>query len=110
MPLVNDDPTCNSARSMCMSSTASRQTEQVFQNFIAGQWRPSESGETFVSTNPAHTSEIIGYYQKSTPADLEAAIDAAANAQRAWAALPAPERGEVLRSEEHTSELQSQSN
>lgn len=79
-----------------MSSTASRQTEQVFQNFIAGQWRPSESGETFVSTNPAHTSEIIGYYQKSTPADLEAAIDAAANAQRAWATMPAPERGEVL--------------
>ncbi len=79
-----------------MSSTASRQTEQVFQNFIAGQWRPSKSGETFVSTNPAHTSEIIGYYQKSTPADLEAAIDAAANAQRAWATMPAPERGEVL--------------
>ena len=83
-----------------MSSTASteqtKQTAQVFQNFIAGQWRSSRDGETFVSTNPARTSEIIGYYQKSTVADLEEAIDAAAQAQRAWAATPAPERGEVL--------------
>ncbi len=71
-------------------------TKQVFQNFIAGQWRDSQSGETFVSTNPAHTSEVIGHFQKSTVADLEDAISAALIAQRKWAATPAPERGEVL--------------
>jgi aldehyde dehydrogenase (NAD+) len=79
-----------------MSATTPSQHEQVYHNFIAGQWRPSRSGETFVSTNPAHTSEIIGYYQKSTAVDLEDAIEAAVGAQRAWAATPAPERGEVL--------------
>src|SRR5947209_6913582 len=82
---------------MSISSPApTTEQGQTYQNFIGGAWRPSHSGKTFVSTNPAHSSEIIGYYQKSTPADLEAAIDAAANAQRAWAAMPAPERGEIL--------------
>lgn len=68
----------------------------VFSNFIAGQWRTSQSGETFASTNPARTSEVIGFYQKSTPADLDEAVEVAAAAQRDWAARPAPERGEVL--------------
>jgi len=71
-------------------------TQQVFQNFIGGQWRNSESSETFTSTNPARTSEIIGYFQKSTRADLNAAIEAARKAQPQWAAIPAPERGEIL--------------
>jgi acyl-CoA reductase-like NAD-dependent aldehyde dehydrogenase len=70
--------------------------EQQFQNFIGGRWRASCSGQTFVSTNPARTSEVVGYYQQSTPQDLEDAIEAAAHAQPGWAALPATERGEVL--------------
>ncbi len=71
-------------------------TQQVFQNFIGGQWRDSRSSKTFASTNPAHTSEVIGHFQKSTVADLEDAVTAALSAQRKWAATPAPERGEVL--------------
>ncbi len=71
-------------------------TKHVFQNFIGGQWRGSQSNETFVSTNPARTSEVIGHFQKSTVADLEDAVVAALDAQRKWAATPAPERGEVL--------------
>ena len=71
-------------------------TEQghIFQNFIAGEWRASHGGETFSSTNPADTREVVGYFQKSTLADLEDAIAAAKKAQPAWAATPAPERGE----------------
>ena len=69
---------------------------QHYQNFIGGAWRDSRSGETFVSTNPAHTSEVIGYYQKSTAADIEDAIEATSKAQRAWVATPAPERGEII--------------
>lgn len=69
---------------------------QHYQNFIGGAWRNSRGGETFVSTNPARTSDIIGYYQKSTAADIEDAIEAAAQAQRGWVATPAPERGEIL--------------
>src|SRR5579884_2759305 len=76
--------------------TALPTQEPLFQNFIGGRWRASRNGQTFASTNPAHTSEVIGYYQQSTPEDLEDAIEVAAQAQPGWAALPATERGEVL--------------
>src|SRR6185437_5470035 len=72
------------------------QLGQVYQNFIGGEWRSSQSGETFVSTNPARTSEVIGHYQKSSAADLEDAVAAATKAQPAWEATPAPARGEIL--------------
>ena len=78
------------------SPTPSTEQGQIYQNFIGGEWRNSQSGETFVSTNPAHTSEVIGRYQKSTAADIEDAIDVAVRAQPGWAATPAPERGEIL--------------
>jgi aldehyde dehydrogenase (NAD+) len=68
----------------------------VFQNFIGGQWCLSASGETFVSLNPAYISDIVGYYQYSTVADLQAAVEAATRAQKSWAATPAPVRGEIL--------------
>jgi len=99
-------PTCSINR----HSTAATEQDQVFQNFIGGQWRDSRSGEMFVSTNPARTSEVIGRYQKSTVADIEDAVEAALKAQPAWAATPAPERGEVLQRtasllEQHKEEL-----
>src|SRR5947207_3153186 len=77
-------------------STSTTSQGPIFHNFIAGQWRASRSGETFISTNPARTSEVIGHYQKSTAADLGDAVAAARKAQPGWAALPAPTRGEVL--------------
>src|SRR5258706_2163378 len=78
------------------SPTPSTEQGQIYRNFIGGEWRNSQSGETFVSTNPAHTSEVIGRYQKSTAADIEDAIDVAVRAQPGWAATPAPERGQIL--------------
>jgi acyl-CoA reductase-like NAD-dependent aldehyde dehydrogenase len=78
------------------SPTPSTEEGQIYQNFIGGEWRNSHSGETFVSTNPAHLSEVIGRYQKSTAADIEDAVEAAVKAQPGWAATPAPERGEIL--------------
>ncbi|HZU69080.1 MAG TPA: aldehyde dehydrogenase family protein [Ktedonobacteraceae bacterium] len=81
---------------MSISFPAQAGQGQMYQNFIGGEWRNSRSGETFTSTNPAHTSEIIGHYQKSTPADLEDAIDAAVKAHPGWATTPAPERGEIM--------------
>src|SRR5712691_10123958 len=76
--------------------TVSKEQDQIFQNFIAGQWCDSKGGETFISTNPANTNEVIGYYQNSTSDDIDAAIEAALRAQSGWAATPAPERGEIL--------------
>ena len=82
---------------MSISSPAQKTGQgQIYQNFIGGEWRNSRSGETFTSTNPAHISQVIGHYQKSTAADLEDAIDAALKAQPGWAATPAPERGEIM--------------
>src|SRR6516225_7161744 len=87
----------NSTRRYSMSiSTPSTEQGQIYQNFIGGEWRNSRSGETFASTNPAHTSEVIGRYQRSTAADIEEAVETAVKAQRGWATIPAPERGEIL--------------
>ena len=79
-------------------STPAGSTElgQVYQNFVGGAWKSARSGETFISTNPAHTSEVIGQYQKSSAADLDEAVEVALQAQPAWEATPAPARGEVL--------------
>lgn len=63
--------------------------------YIAGEWIKSCSGETFPSLNPA-TEEVIGYFQKAVEEEVSAALDAAEEAQAAWAELPAPKRGEIL--------------
>jgi aldehyde dehydrogenase (NAD+) len=69
---------------------------EVFRNYIAGQWVECQSKKTVPNINPADTDEIVGYFQASGPEDTQAACDAAATAQPAWAALPAPRRGEYL--------------
>ena len=65
-------------------------------NFIGGQWLPSRTQRTFPNVNPANTDEVVGLFQASGAEDVNAAFAAAANAQMAWAALPAPRRGEYL--------------
>jgi alpha-ketoglutaric semialdehyde dehydrogenase len=69
---------------------------EVFKNYIGGQWVAARTGKTFPNVNPANTSEVVGHFQASTAEDMEAACNAAAHAQPAWAALPAPRRGEFL--------------
>ncbi|MFM7467903.1 MAG: aldehyde dehydrogenase family protein [Vampirovibrionales bacterium] len=68
----------------------------VFKNYIAGEWVESLSGETFVNTNPANPSEVIGYFQQSTKEDVERAITAAKAAFDDWRLTPAPKRAEIL--------------
>jgi len=65
-------------------------------NFVGGQWVPSRTQRTFPNVNPADTDEVVGLFQASGAEDVNAAFAAAANAQLAWAALPAPRRGEYL--------------
>ncbi len=79
-----------------MTSASATSTPTVYQNFIGGEWRDAIGGATFTDTNPAHDSEVIGTFQKSTTADLDAAITAAQRAFPAWRATPAPERGEII--------------
>ena len=68
----------------------------AFQNFIGGQWVAAARVATFETRNPADTDEVVGVFQKSDAADARQAIEAAAAAQPAWAAVPAPKRGEIL--------------
>lgn len=67
-----------------------------FLNYVAGQWVGCASGKTFPNINPANTTEIVGEFQASGPEDVLAACEAAAKVQSAWAAAPAPRRGEYL--------------
>ncbi|HZT75744.1 MAG TPA: aldehyde dehydrogenase family protein [Vicinamibacterales bacterium] len=57
---------------------------------------PSVSGEVFENRNPARTDDLIGVFQKSTRADAERAIEAAARAFERWRLVPAPRRAELL--------------
>jgi len=68
----------------------------MYLNYVAGERQKCRSGATFPNVNPADTNEIVGHFQQSGPEDVSAACAAAAKAQPAWAALPAPLRGEFL--------------
>jgi succinate-semialdehyde dehydrogenase/glutarate-semialdehyde dehydrogenase len=63
--------------------------------WIGGEERPASS--TFDVLNPA-TDEVLISVGNATAADALAAMDAACAVQDTWAATPARERGEVLRS------------
>lgn len=54
------------------------------------------AGERFASINPA-TGEVIGSCTVAGAAEVDAAVASAQQAQRAWAALTAPERARILR-------------
>jgi aldehyde dehydrogenase (NAD+) len=68
----------------------------VYRNYVAGQWVECKTKKTFPNVNPANTNETVGLFQASSSEDIQEACDAAAKAQPAWAALPAPLRGEFL--------------
>ena len=68
----------------------------VFHNYIDGRLVEAKSGKTFPDVNPADTDETVGLFQASAAEDADAAFAAALKAQPAWAALPAPRRGEYL--------------
>ena len=76
-----------------MPTTASVTT---YGNFIDGQWTPSSSGKTFENRNPANTDDLIGIFQQSNGADVDAALDAARRAYETWRLVPAPIRAEKL--------------
>src|ERR1700752_1380981 len=77
-----------------MSSTAAIQVTEP-QNYINGAWRRSASTDFFDVTNPA-TSEVLARTPMSSPADVDAAIQAAADAFPAWRRTPPGERVQYL--------------
>jgi aldehyde dehydrogenase (NAD+) len=68
----------------------------VYRNYIAGQWVECKTKKAFPNVNPANAEDTLGLFQASGPDDIQEACEAAAKAHAAWAALPAPLRGEFL--------------
>src|SRR5271165_6995593 len=69
---------------------------KVYKNFIDGEWVESSTGETFENLNPADTRDVVGIFQKSGKADVDAAVEAATRAFQKWRLVPAPRRAEMV--------------
>ncbi|MGV8970480.1 MAG: NAD-dependent succinate-semialdehyde dehydrogenase [Microbacteriaceae bacterium] len=63
---------------------------------INGQWREGSEGDTLDVIDPS-TGHILLTIASASPADGLEALDAAATAQRGWAATPPRDRAEILR-------------
>ncbi|RKJ70375.1 aldehyde dehydrogenase family protein, partial [Butyricicoccus sp. 1XD8-22] len=68
----------------------------IYNNYINGEWVPSETGQLFESKNPANVNEVVGVVQKSNENDVNKAFESAKEAQKKWARLSGPARGELL--------------
>jgi len=78
-------------------------------NFIGGEWLESADGGVDEVLDPA-TGEVIAEVASSSPADVDRAVEAAAEAFAGWAATTPSERATALwrladRLEEHAEEL-----
>ncbi|HUK68585.1 MAG TPA: aldehyde dehydrogenase family protein [Streptosporangiaceae bacterium] len=69
--------------------------EPRYENFIDGKWMAPVKGGYSVNLTPA-TAKPICEVAKSTPEDVELALDAAHHAKEAWAERSAAERAAVL--------------
>ncbi|EPR26244.1 Aldehyde dehydrogenase [Geobacillus sp. WSUCF1] len=65
------------------------------QNYINGEWKEPSTGQFAPVINPA-TGETIAEVAMSGPNDIDEAVQAAKEAQRQWALVPAPKRAEIL--------------
>ena len=68
-----------------------------YQNFINGKWCDAKSGKTFENRNPANWSEVIGTFPKSSKEEVDEAVKAARVAFEKWRLVPAPKRGDILK-------------
>src|SRR6187399_3077387 len=68
----------------------------TYKNFIGGHWVAPSTGESIDNRNPANDSDRIGAFPRSSTADVDAAVAAAATAWKSWRLLPAPRRAEIL--------------
>lgn len=65
-----------------------------FDNYIAGVW--VGGGHYEPNVNPSCTSDVIGEYAHASPAQVQAALDAAAKAFPAWSATTIQQRCDAL--------------
>src|SRR3954462_1009281 len=65
-------------------------------SIVGGRSRTDAPGGRLTSTNPARTSEVVAEVMLGDAQTFVDACRAAREAQRAWAAVPAPARGRVI--------------
>ncbi|AEH39148.1 aldehyde dehydrogenase family protein [Halopiger xanaduensis] len=70
-------------------------TAQPDRHYIDGEWTTGAGDETFESKNPA-TGETLRTFHRGTEADVDAALEAADEAQKEWRALSHIDRAEYL--------------
>jgi aldehyde dehydrogenase len=80
-----------------------------YENFIGGRWTAPTKGEYSANRTPA-TGEVFTEVPRSTPEDVELALDAAHAAKTGWGEASTTERSRVLNKvadviEEHLEEL-----
>jgi aldehyde dehydrogenase (NAD+) len=63
--------------------------------YIDGEWTESESGESIAVEDPS-TRETVAHVPRGTEGDVDAAYEAAAEAQAEWAETPPARRQEVV--------------
>ncbi|HYF08984.1 MAG TPA: aldehyde dehydrogenase family protein, partial [Acetobacteraceae bacterium] len=78
-------------------------------HFIGGGYVPARSGRTFAVVNPA-TGQEVARAAEGDAADVDAAVQTAAKAQKEWAKVPARKRGAMVHAcaallKEHQEEL-----
>ncbi len=68
---------------------------ELLPNYVNGTWRVPDYSDTLDVTNPA-TGEVLARTPLSTPAEVDAAVQAAAAAFQAWRRVPATQRIQYL--------------
>ena len=75
--------------------TADPRLKPKYDLFIGGKFVAPKSGKYFDSVNPA-TEEVLAEIALASPADVDAAYQAAQKAFTPWSKLPGAERGKYL--------------
>ncbi len=78
------------------NASSAKELATSFQNYIAGEWVSSQTGNQFEARNPANTSDVIGRFPACASADAEAAVGAAAAAFQTWKKTPISARAKIL--------------
>ncbi|WP_342513370.1 aldehyde dehydrogenase family protein [Sporosarcina sp. FSL K6-1522] len=64
-------------------------------NYIGGSWQETAGANYTAVTNPAN-GEVLAQVRLSTKEDVDLAVQAAKEAQKKWALVPAPKRADYL--------------
>lgn len=71
-------------------------TDQVFQNYINGEWVNSQSGAVIHNSNPADKQDVVGSFQASIAVDAQAAVKAAQQAFLGWKRTAISKRAQII--------------